>query len=175
MSNFIWQSAIIVTHFVPVKINFNCTGQLEMSLVASNDTSNTWYLKLTGETPSERCTLNTWSDKLAGSNTAAYQIHANSLASVRLTHDWGSFIVGHRLSLLLRYVNKQTVLALISEWRLGVTQKWRNVSMRFLDGKKETLRARHEVAHWHSSDKMSDPLWDESEREEISGQGLQQV
>lgn len=113
------RSAIIVTHFVPVKINFNCTGQLEMSLLATNDTSNTWYLNLTRETPSESCTLNTWSDKLASSNTAAYKTHAISLASVRLIHDWGSSIVGHHLSLLPHYVNKQTVLASISEWRLG--------------------------------------------------------
>ncbi len=113
------RSAIIVTHFVPVKIHLNHTGQLEMSLVATNDTSNTWYLNLTRETPSERCTLNTWSDKLAGSNTAAYKKHANSLASVRLIHDWGSFIVGHHLSLLPHNVNKQTVLSSISEWRLG--------------------------------------------------------
>ncbi len=87
------RSAIIVTHFVPAKINLNHTGQLEMSLVATNDTSNTWYLNLTRETPSERCALNTWSDKLAGSNTAAYKTHANSLASVRLIHDWAVLLL----------------------------------------------------------------------------------
>lgn len=76
-------------------------------------TYQTWYLKLTAKTPSERCKLNetyTSSDNLAYRNTAAYQPHANSLTSIRVTHDWGGFIVGHRLSLLLRYVNKQKAL-----------------------------------------------------------------
>lgn len=99
-------------------------------------------------------------------HTSVHYTNANSFALI-VTHIWAGFITGHRCVFvtLLQYTNTRTVLALMSEWRRRVTQKWQNISVWFRKEKTVQLWARHEVAHWHDSDKMSRWLGDQKERE----------